>query len=205
MPDTDTHQLSKDALFEREALTWLPHVARFAQSLARDPADADDLVQETFLRAYSAWDTYEPGTGGRSWLFTICRNVHLRTVHRNKRVVAYDDPEAEAIASAGLYQYAVQRGLDVMFDRIELRDALQRSIASLPDEYRLTIVLIELEDCSYAQAAQTLNIPMGTVRSRLFRARRLLQEQLLAFAEDAGYGRGRQAEPSFGPTAESVT
>lgn len=205
MPNTDTYQLSQDASFETEALVWLPHVARFARALARDPADADDLVQETFLRAYSSWDTYEPGTGCRSWLFTICRNIHLRTVHRAKRVVTFDDPEAEAMASAGLYHRVAQRGLDGMFDRIDLRSALERCIASLPAEYRNTIALIDLEDCSYAQAAAALDIPVGTVRSRLFRARRILQEQLLAFAEDAGYDRARQAHLKPDPAAESAT
>ena len=205
MHTADIYPLSKDESFESEALVWLPHVARFARALAGDSADADDLVQETFLRAYTAWDTYQPGTGCRSWLFTICRNIHLRTVHRSRRVVAYDDPEAEAMASAGLFHYAVQRGLDGMFDRIDLRAALERCIASLPDEYRNTVVLIDLEDCSYAQAATVLEIPVGTVRSRLFRGRRMLQEKLLAFAEDAGYDRARHGHPKFGSTAESAT
>ena len=79
MQNAESLSLSRDASFEREALACLPQVTRFARALARDPADVDDLVQETFLRAYNAWSTYTPGTSCRSWLFTICRNVFLRS------------------------------------------------------------------------------------------------------------------------------
>lgn len=178
---------SRDASFTSEALPWLPHVARFARTLARDAADADDLVQETFLRAYDAWESYTPGTGCKSWLFTICRNIYLREIRRGARMVATDDPEAEAMASAGLYHYAVRRGLDTMFDRVDLGPAVHQAIAALPDDYRDVVVLVDVQDCAYEEAAQVLNVPIGTIRSRLFRARRLLQQSLIAFAEDAGF------------------
>ena len=194
---------SRDASFTSEALPWLPHVARFARTLARDPADADDLVQETFLRAYDAWDTYTPGTGCKSWLFTICRNVYLREIRRGARMVAADDPEAEAMASAGLYHYAVRRGLDTMFDRVDLGPAVQRAIAELPDDYRDVVMLVDVQDCAYDEAAEVLCIPLGTVRSRLFRARRLLQQSLLAFAEDAGFVTTRRSEAGT-PAASAV-
>lgn len=177
---------SRDAAFAAEALPWLPHVARFARTLARDESDADDLVQETFVRAYDAWHTYTPGTGCKSWLFTICRNVYLREIRRGARMVTADDPEAEAMASAGLYHYAVRRGLGTMFDRVDLGPAVQRAIAALPDDYRDVVVLVDVQDCAYEEAAAIVGVPIGTVRSRLFRARRLLQQSLLAFAEDAG-------------------
>lgn len=178
---------SRDASFTSEALPWLPHVARFARALARDPVDAEDLVQETFLRAYAAWATYTPGTGCKSWLFTICRNIYLRETHRGARMLATDDPEAEAMASAGLYHYAVSRGLGTMFDRVDLGPAVQQAIAALPDDYRDVVVLVDVQDCAYGEAAEVLSVPLGTIRSRLFRARRLLQQSLLAYAEDAGF------------------
>src|SRR5947209_2857321 len=117
--EPDTH----DHAFRRDALVWLPAVARFARALTRNAADADDLVQETFLRAYEAWHAFRPGTDCRRWLFTICRNTHVRTAQRNARVVSSNDPEAEALASAGLYHAAAQRGLDTMFDRVDLGPA----------------------------------------------------------------------------------
>lgn len=187
MRSGETPRPPRDASFRCEALPWLPHVARYARVLARDPADADDLVQETFLRAYNAWDSYQPGTSCRSWLFTICRNVHLRGVQRDARMYTTDDPDAESVASAGLYHYAAGRGLDTVFDRVDLRDAVQDAIATLPAEYRDVVLLVDVQDLPYGEAASALGIPLGTVRSRLFRARRLLQAQLIAFAEDAGF------------------
>lgn len=197
---TDSARASRDAAFAAEALPCLPQVARFARTLARDPSDAEDLVQETFLRAYDAWATYTPGTGCKSWLFTICRNIYLRELRRGARMLATDDPEGEAMASAGLYHYAVERGLDTMFDRVDLGPAVRQAIAALPDEYRDVLVLVDIQDCAYTDAAAVLGVPLGTIRSRLFRARRLLQQSLLAFAEDAGLVT-RSRQPAGAPPA----
>jgi RNA polymerase sigma-70 factor (ECF subfamily) len=203
MPNDPTDVSSLDASFEREALVWLPHVARFAQALARNAADADDLVQETFLRAYGAWNSYEPGTSCKSWLFTICRNIYLRDMRRNERMVSSDDPEVDSMAAAGFYQRVVQDGVHAMLDDIDLRAALKRAIASLPDEYRTAVVMIDVQDRSYAEAAEALEIPIGTVRSRLFRGRRMLREQLVVYGEDAGFGaRAHHRQPKFGIATE---
>jgi RNA polymerase sigma-70 factor, ECF subfamily len=192
---------SRDASFTSEALPCLPHVARLARALARDPADAEDLVQETFLRAYAAWDSYTPGTGCKSWLFTICRNIYLREIHRGARMLATDDPEAEAMASAGLYHYAVSRGLGTIFDRVDLGPAVQEAIAALTGDYRDVVVLVDVQGCEYSEAAEVLGVPLGTIRSRLFRARRLLQQSLLAYAEDAGFATATRRS-SRAPTGE---
>lgn len=182
-PDT----LEKDASFEREALPCLSDVARLARALTRNAADADDLVQETFLKAYAGWDSYQLGSECRRWLFRICRNEFARRIRRDARVMPSADPEADAIASAGLYNYAVHRGLGTIFDRIDLADALEHAIAMVPDPYRSVFALVDLQGFGYLEAAEALGVPVGTVRSRLFRARRILQEALVAFAEDAGF------------------
>lgn len=186
-------ELANDALqparadFQTEALRWLPHVARYARLLTRDESDADDLAQETFLRAYESWATYRPGSDCRKWLFTICRNTFLRERQRAKRVVAVDDPEAELRATADLYLQAVSRGLGGLFDRLDLAPALERGLEQLLPEYRETVMLIDIEDQSYAEAAAALGVPVGTVRSRLFRGRRLLQQALIDYARDLGF------------------
>jgi RNA polymerase sigma-70 factor, ECF subfamily len=174
--------------FEREALPFLPNVARFARLLTRDPADADDLAQETFLRAYQSWHTYMPDTDCRRWLITICRNIFLRDRQRSQRFVAMDDPDADLEATRELYRRAMARGLKDLFDRIDLGPAIERSIHALPPEYRDVALLVDVEDYTYAHAAEALGIPVGTVRSRLFRARRLLQQALLEHARDHGIG-----------------
>lgn len=182
----DDAKRKRDRQFRAEALRWLPEVARFALSLSRDEADADDLVQETFLKAYEAWDTYTPGTECRGWLFTICRNTFYRGRRREGRQVICDDPELEALAAAAVHASARQGGYEDLFTRFDLSDAIDRAIAALPEAFREVVLLIDVNDQSYETAAAMLAVPIGTVRSRLFRARRLLQEALISHARDAG-------------------
>jgi RNA polymerase sigma-70 factor (ECF subfamily) len=189
----DTHRAAAQADFQREALPWLPHVSRYARVLARNQSDADDLTQETFLRAYQGWSTFHPGSDCRRWLFAICRNTFLRVRHREQRVVAANDPETEMRATTQLYWDAVGSGLDDVFDRLDLRPALERSLGAMLPEYAETVILVDIEDYTYADAATLLGVPVGTVRSRLFRARRLLQEALIEYARDLGLATARPA------------
>ncbi|CAN5139522.1 sigma-70 family RNA polymerase sigma factor [soil metagenome] len=176
----------KDQRFDEEALRWLPEVTRFALSLTRSEPDADDLVQETFLRAYRSWSTYAPGSECRGWLFTICRNTYFRNQHRERRMVSCDDPELESLAAAAVYMSAQQSGLGDVFAQGDLRDALERALSELPDAFREAVLLVDVEDQSYDTAAAVAGVPIGTIRSRLYRGRRLLQERLLAHARDLG-------------------
>lgn len=191
----DREKSESDARFRDEALRWLPDVTRYALSLTRDETDAEDLVQETFLRAYRAWDQYAAGTECRGWLFTICRHAYLRTHARERRQVECDDPELEALAAAALHTSAMHGGYGDVFATVDLTDAVDRALAGLPDEFREAIILVDLEDQSYATASGVLGVPVGTVRSRLFRGRRLLQEALLAYARDAGLVRESSDRP----------
>jgi RNA polymerase sigma-70 factor, ECF subfamily len=184
--------------FELEAVPFLPNVARYARLLTRDSADADDLTQETFLRAFKAWDSYRPGSDCRKWLFTICRNLYLRDRQRGERFVAADDADGELEATREMYFRAREQGCKDLFERIDLAPALNESLRSLQPEYREVVVLIDIEDCSYATAAAALNVPIGTVRSRLFRARRLLQQTLMKHAEDLGFLVPLPEQPTMG-------
>lgn len=173
--------------FERQALPHLDAVARFARWLAKDETTAEDLVQDTYLRALRGWSSFRAETDCKAWLITICRNAHYSQVRRGARVEAVDAPELEALAAAATYQSAVALGLDGVFNRFDLADAVGRELRELPESFREVVVLIDLQEVAYEQAANTLGIPIGTVRSRLFRGRRLLQERLLEHARDAGY------------------
>ncbi len=189
MASDEQRKREKDRQFQEEALRWLPEVTRYALSLTRSEADADDLVQETFLRAYRSWDTYRPGTECRGWLFTICRNRFLRMRQRESRQLVCDDPELEALAAAAVHASAQQSGYGDLFARIDLSDALDRALEELPERFREAVILVDIQDQSYDAAAEVLGVPIGTVRSRLFRGRRLLQEALLTYARDAGLAR----------------
>lgn len=172
---------------EEELVAAIPAVHRFALHLARDSARAEDLVQETYLRAVAHRSQYTLGTDCRAWLFTICRNAFLKGEARSQREIGVEDAELEALAAAGVHagiQAADPTG--AVFEQPELADAVGSALAKLPEEYRTAVVLVDLEDRSYAEAAHVLGVPVGTVRSRLFRGRRLLQEDLLVYAEDAG-------------------
>lgn len=192
MPETPTD----DARFAAEALCWLPDVTRYAMSLTRDESDADDLVQDTFLAAYRQWHQFVPGSECRAWLFTICRNRFYRLREREERVVATEDADLEALAAAAIHQSARESGLSDVFERVEIREAVQAAIAALPEAYREVALLVDLHDHTYESASRIVGVPVGTVRSRLFRARRLLQETLLTHARDAGFGvTGHQPTP----------
>ena len=182
--------------FEQEALPWLPDVARFALSLTRDEADADDLVQDTFLTAQQNWHRYVSGTACRAWLFTICRHRFYRLRQRDDRSVAVEDPELEALAAASVHSVAAESGLADAFERAEVLAAVETAIAELSPSFRNAVLLVDVNGESYESASQALGVPIGTVRSRLFRARRLLQQRLLEHATDAGVGIHRRAEPS---------
>jgi RNA polymerase sigma-70 factor (ECF subfamily) len=189
----ETRRGETHADFQRVALPWLAHVSRYARLLARNPSDADDLTQETFLRAYRGWGTFREGTDCRRWLFAICRNTFLRTRHRERRMVAVDDPEAEVSATTQLYWDAVGSGLDDVFDRVDFRPALERCLRAMLPEYAEAALLVDVQGYTYADAASELGVPVGTIRSRLFRARRLLQEGLMDYARDLGLEAARPA------------
>jgi RNA polymerase sigma-70 factor (ECF subfamily) len=177
----------RSASFEADALPHLADVARFALALTRSPSDADDLVQETYLLGFRGWHTYRPGTDARRWLFTICKHAFLKTRRREDRVVDLDgEPELETLAAVMMHADVQRAGIDDLFDRVDVGPAVGRALDALPAPFRVVAVLVDLEGYAYEDAAELLGVPIGTVRSRLFRARRLLQASLLAHARDAG-------------------
>lgn len=174
--------------FEGEMLKHLPDVIRYARSLTRDAADADDLVQETYLRAFRSRHTFISGSDGKRWLFTIARNFFLRSRAREDRTVSLEgEPELDALAVASAHLQAKSEGIVGRLDHPDLGPAIADALAKLPEPFRLVVALVDVEGLDYAEAAAQLGIPVGTVRSRLFRARRTLQEALIEHARDAGF------------------
>jgi RNA polymerase sigma-70 factor (ECF subfamily) len=173
--------------FEDALVAAIPALHRFALFLAHDAHRADDLMQETFARALVHRAQFVDGTDCRAWLFKIAHNLHRRTESRASRELQQDDATLEALAAAGVYAGIQDTDpAGALFEHPDLGEALERAMTRLPEEYRTTVVLVDLEDQSYAQAAEILGLPVGTVRSRLFRGRRLLQAELVAYAQDAG-------------------
>lgn len=199
------HRSAEDLkAFECLTMPCFAHVARFARSLTRDEARADDLVQETYLRALQGWHTFRDGADPRRWLFAVCHHVFLRTMRREARYddAPYDDPELESLATATAHWEAQKSSAATIVEQMDLGRAIDGALATLPAHYRGVVVLVDIEGQTYEEAALVLGIAVGTVRSRLFRGRRLLQDGLFAYARDAGFDTAR---PSTRGSAGSPT
>ena len=164
--------------FEAEALASLDSLYRVALRLTRSPADAEDLVQETFLKAFRAADQFEPGTNLRAWLFTILHNTaRNRARDRARDVVSVD---SEAVDRATELQPATGRPEtpETALLRDTLAPELQAAIDALPEAFRQAVWLRDVEEFSYAEIARMLSVPIGTVMSRISRGRHMLFERL---------------------------
>jgi len=188
----DSGTNSRGASFQDEALPHLDAVYRFALRLSGAADHAEDLVQETFLRAFRSWDQYTPGTQCKSWLFTICRNVFLRQRERSQR---HDEIVTENVNREGPGPNPINPvwssvlGVDPegdFFDSI-VDGQIIEAINELPEEYRTAVVLSDIEGMPYNEIAELMDVPVGTVKSRLFRGRRQLQKVLYDYAVEMGY------------------
>ena len=163
-----------------------------ALRLAADPARAEDLVQETMLKALRSWQQFRPGTNLKAWLLTILRNTFINEYRRGKR-------EPIAVDIEAVEPYVIERDVadhdpeGTFFSQIVDARVLA-AIDALPREFREAVVLSDMEGMSYAEIAQTLHVPVGTVKSRLFRGRRLLQRALYEHAVEAGYLKRREPQ-----------
>ena len=185
-------ELGKPGFLE-EAMPHMEAVHRFGLRLCAGAADeAEDLVQETFLRAYRSWESFTRGTNCRAWLFTICRNVFLRAQERKGRqpeIVPDVDPAAETLAATVAAIEVITADPERAFFDSFVDEDVMREVDRLPAPYREAVVLVDVEGFSYGEACELLSLPVGTVKSRLFRGRRLLQQALYAYALEMGYVR----------------
>jgi len=167
------------APFEEEALTHADQLYRIALRLSGSPQTAEELVQETYLRALRAWESYRPGTNLAAWLATILRNVYLDEARKQSRRPAVEvlDDESEYFLYDQLAGETPPQTHDVVLNRLS-GEAILDAIANLPENFREAVVLVDVGDFSYQDAAEILDVPIGTVMSRLHRGRRLLKRAL---------------------------
>jgi RNA polymerase sigma-70 factor (ECF subfamily) len=172
--------------FEAEALAHLDALYSFALKLTHAPDEAEDLVSDTILRALERWEQYRLGTNARAWLFTI---LYRLFVSRRRRVDARERPLPSASAEDGRPAFEAVGETDpegAFYDSF-VDEEVMRAIDQLPDEYRTAVLLSDLHGLRYAEIAEILEIPEGTVKSRLFRGRRILQGKLVDYAVEMGY------------------
>lgn len=170
--------------FDRDVLPHLDLLYRVALRFTREPAKAEDLVQDTMVKAYRNWEKFEPGTSARAWLLAILRNTFINAYRREKREPIPMEHEVLDL------HMAAQPGEEsdpegAFFDKIVDEKILQ-ALDALPPEFREVMVLSDIEGLPYAEIAHALSIPVGTVKSRLFRARRLMQTDLYEHAVEMG-------------------
>lgn len=181
--DNDDRQ-ARRAQFESEALVHLDALYSFALKLTRARDDAEDLVSETMLRAFDRWEQYRLGTNIRAWLFTI---LYHSFVSRKRRVDAREVQLPDDVDSWSAYEAVGESDPEGRFYDSFVDEEVTRAIDALPDDYRSAVVLSDVQGLRYAEIAEILGIPEGTVKSRLFRGRRILQKKLIDYAREMGY------------------
>lgn len=179
-----------DKIFEEEFLPHADSLTNFAYYLAQDENDVEDLVQDTFMKAYKAASSYEEGTNSKAWLFRIMKNTFINEYKRKQRrgkkvdyeeIITYHDEEDSPLTSYTDLRTEIFGGM--------MGDEMMNAINDLPIEYRTILLLCYVEEFQYEELAAIFDIPIGTVRSRLARARGLLKEKLKSYATSLGYGR----------------
>jgi RNA polymerase sigma-70 factor (ECF subfamily) len=174
--------------FSSEIITYLDHLYRVAFHLARNDDEAQDCVQETCARALGAYGQFAPGSNMKAWLTRILYNFFFDSYARNKRVVAAEDIgkyNDDGAAEQNFFDSltANQPGPEKQILQQELEAKIGAALRRIPEEFRAPIVLVDMGDFSYAEAAEILSCPIGTVRSRLSRGRKLLQKLLSAYLD----------------------
>lgn len=179
---------NNDEIFDKELLPHIDALKTFAFHLTYDDDDANDLVQETYMKAFRFIDKYIQGTNAKAWLFKICKNAYINHYRKRSKqptrvdfedIVSYHDSDDSKIPG-----YLDLR--EEIFDSM-MGDEVTMAINSLPIDFRTVVLLCDVESFTYEEIAKIIDVPIGTVRSRLFRARNMLKEKLKFYADKMGY------------------
>jgi len=191
MPPAGASKPSRRELFQKEALPHLDHLYTVAFHLARSRDDASDLVQETMLRALRFFDQFTPGTNCRAWLLTILYNVFRNRYRQSasERVAATEEEFEDQVEAMALRSDAPPNNPETAVLNTLLEGEVQSALDSLPEDFRTVLLLVDIQELRYDEAATVLNIPVGTVRSRVSRARATLKKALAGFARSRGFTR----------------
>ena len=180
--------MADQADFEADAMQYAPQLYSAAMRMARNPSDAEDLVQETFLKAYRAYASFEAGTNLKAWLYRILTNTYINKYRKDKR----RPTESDLADVEDLYLYkrigseetaeSARSAEDRVLDGLVESD-IKQAVEALPEIFRVPVLLADLEGFAYKEIAEILDIPIGTVMSRLHRGRKAMQKQLYEFGK----------------------
>jgi RNA polymerase sigma-70 factor, ECF subfamily len=193
--------MADQAAFAAEAMQYAPQLYSAAMRMTHNSADAEDLVQETYLRGYRGFASFEAGTNLRAWLFRILTNTFINTYRaKQRRPIETDLADVE-----DLYMYrrlpilaASRSAEDQLFD-LFTDDEVKEALEALPENFRLPVLLADVEDFSYKEIAEILDIPIGTVMSRLHRGRKAMQKRLFDYAQARGLAPSSTTDDATAP------
>ncbi|MBI4548408.1 MAG: sigma-70 family RNA polymerase sigma factor [Ignavibacteriae bacterium] len=177
--------------FVKEAIPHMDLLYNYALRMTANPDDASDLIQETYLKAYRFWDKYEKGTNIRAWLFRIMKNSYINRYRKESKepeTLDYDD--IQNFYNTIRYEATDPNDLQEKIFGGLLEDDIARAIESLPEDFRTVVILSDIEGLSYEEIAEFVDCPVGTVRSRLHRGRKMLRAKLFDYAKKHGYVTG---------------
>ena len=181
--------------FERDALQYMNQLYAAALRYTKNPDDAQDLVQDTYAKAYTSFHQFEPGTNLKAWSYRVLTTTFINNYRKDQRRPQTSDSEIEDWQLADAASHTSDQGKsteDVVLESLPDSD-IKRALTEIPEEFRMAVYLADVEGFSYKEIAEIVNVPTGTVMSRLHRGRKLLREKLSGYARELGYVKGGAA------------
>lgn len=188
MAELTKEEVQKQEDFEKEVIPHLDAMYNFALRLTSDPSDAEDLVQDTIVKAYRFFSSYEKGTNAKAWLFRILKNSYINNYRKkSKQPNQVDYDEVSTFYETIRAERTDTSDLEDKMFRDLIDDDISQALEELPEDFRTVVLLCDVEGFTYEEIANMLDVPIGTIRSRLHRGRNLLKAQLQEYAEKRGY------------------
>ncbi len=188
MADLTHTEIKKQQDFNDEIIPHLDALYNFGLRLTADPNDAEDLVQDTIVKAYRFFSSYEKGTNAKAWLFRILKNSYINNYRKkSKKPQEVDYDEVATFYETIRDERTETSDLEDKMFRELIDDDLSEALDSIPEDFRTVVLLCDVEDFTYEEIANMLDVPIGTIRSRLHRGRNLLKAQLMDYAAKRGY------------------
>src|SRR5699024_526635 len=188
MAQLTTEEVKKQEDFEEEIIPHLDAMYNFALRLTSEPNDAEDLVQDTIVKAFRFFSSYEKGTNAKAWLFRILKNSYINNYRKkSKKPNQVDYDEVSTFYETIRAERTDTSDLEDKMFRELIDDDISNALDELPEDFRTVVLLCDVEGFTYEEIANMLDVPIGTIRSRLHRGRNLLKSQLLEYAQKRGY------------------